>query len=66
MISILVVMTSIFNFDQYLELGRILLFQILPIILVLLTIYTIWGIINDMRQEEDERELENLPRLEEV
>jgi len=66
MIPILVVMASIFNFDQYLELGRILLFQILPIILVLLTIYTIWGIINDMRQEEDEKELENLPRLEEV
>ena len=66
MISILVEMASIFNFDQYLELGRILLFQIHPIILVLLTIYTIWGIINDMRQEEDERELENLPRLEEV
>jgi len=66
MIPILVVMASIFNFDQYLELGRILLFQILPIILVLLTIYTIWGIINDMKQEEDEKELENLPRLEEV
>lgn len=62
----LLVILSIFNFDQYLEVGRVLLFQVLPVVLVLLTIYTIWGIINDMKADEDEAEIERLSRLEEV
>ena len=65
MISMLIIM-SIFNFDQYLEIGRVLLFEILPAIIVILTIYTIWGIVNDMKAEEDEAELERLSDLEEV
>ena len=51
------VVMSIFNFDEHLELFRILIFQILPVVLALLTIYTIWGIINDMKAEEDEPEI---------
>ena len=66
MIPFVIVLASIFNFDQYLEVGRILLFQVLPVVLVLLTMYTIWGIINDMKSDEDETELERQSRLEEV
>lgn len=56
MLGTALVIMSIFNFDEYLEIFRILFYQVLPIILVLLTIYTIWGIVNDMKAEEDEPE----------
>jgi len=56
MLGVALVIMSIFNFDQYLEIFRILFYQVLPVILVLLTIYTIWGIVNDMKAEEDEPE----------
>lgn len=57
MLGVAMVIMSIFNFDQYLEIFRILFYQVLPVVLVLLTIYTIWGIINDMKAEEDEPEI---------
>ena len=57
MLGAALVIMSIFNFDQYLEIFRILFYQVLPVVLVLLTIYTIWGIINDMKSEEDEPEI---------
>ena len=57
MLAVALVIMSIFNFDQYLEIFRILFYQVLPVVLVLLTIYTIWGIINDMKAEEDEPEI---------
>lgn len=57
MLGVALVIMSIFNFDQYLEIFRILFYQVLPVVLVLLTIYTIWGIINDMKAEEDEPEI---------
>ena len=57
MLSVALVIMSIFNFDQYLEIFRILFYQVLPVVLVLLTIYTIWGIVNDMKSEEDEPEI---------
>ncbi len=66
MMPMLVILTSIFNFDQHLELGRLLLFQVLPAVLVILTIYTIWGIINDMREEENEKEYDRIERLREM
>lgn len=56
MLNVALVIMSIFNFDEYLEIFRILFYQVLPVILVLLTIYTIWGIVNDMKAEEDEPE----------
>ncbi len=56
MLGVALVIMSIFNFDEYLEIFRILFYQVLPVILVLLTIYTIWGIVNDMKAEEDEPE----------
>jgi len=64
--ALAIVLTSIFNFDEYLDVFRLLFYQVLPIVIVLLTIYTIWGIVNDMRQEEDDREVEDLSRLEDV
>ena len=56
MLGAVLVVMSLFNFDQYLEIFRILFYQVLPAILVILTIYTIWGIFNDMKSEEDEPE----------
>ena len=64
--ALMVVLTSIFNFDQYLGVFRLLFYQVLPIVIVILTIYTIWGIVNDMKREEDDREIEDLSRLEDV
>ena len=64
--ALAIVLTSIFNFDEYLDVFRLLFYQVLPIVIVLLTIYTIWGIVNDMKREEDDREVEELSRLEEV
>ena len=66
MLSAALVVMSIFNFDQYLDIFRILFYQVLPVVLVLLTLYTIWGIINDMREEENEKEYESIERLREV
>ena len=57
MLGVALAIMSIFNFDQHLEIFRILIYQVLPAVLVLLTIYTIWGIINDMKAEEDEPEI---------
>lgn len=62
----LVLLASIFNFDQYLDVFRLLFYQVLPVVIVILTIYTIWGIVNDMKQEEDDRDLEETSRLEDV
>jgi len=64
--ALAIVLTSIFNFDEYLDVFSLLFYQVLPIVIVLLTIYTIWGIVNDMKREEDDREVEELSRLEEV
>lgn len=60
------VIMSIFNFDEYLEIFRILFYQVLPVVLILLTIYTVWGIFNDMKMEEDEKGYEDIERLREV
>lgn len=66
MLGMALVIMSLFNFDQHLEIFRILFYQVLPVVLVLLTLYTIWGIINDMREEEDEKEYDRVERLREM
>ena len=62
----IIILTGLFNFDQYLDVFRILFYQVLPVVLVILTIYTIWGIINDMKGEESDKEYERSERLREV
>ena len=66
MLGMALVIMSIFNFDQYLDIFRILFYQVLPVVLVLLTLYTVWGIVNDMREEENEKEYERIERLREM
>ena len=66
MLGVALVIASLFNFDEYLEIFRLLFYQVLPVVLVILTIYTIWGIINDMKMEEDEKGYEDIERLREM
>ena len=66
MLGVALVIASIFNFDEYLEIFRLLFYQVLPVVLVILTIYTIWGIINDMKEEASEGEYERTERLREM
>lgn len=66
MLGVALVIASIFNFDEYLEIFRLLFYQVLPVVLVILTIYTIWGIINDMKEEATEGEYERIERLREM
>jgi len=66
MLGVALVIASLFNFDEYLEIFRLLFYQVLPVVLVILTIYTIWGIINDMKEEASEGEYERTERLREM
>ena len=66
MLGVALVIASLFNFDEYLEIFRLLFYQVLPVVLVILTIYTIWGIINDMKEEVTEGEYERIERLREM
>jgi len=66
MLGVALVIASLFNFDEYLEIFRLLFYQVLPVVLVILTIYTIWGIINDMKEEATEGEYERIERLREM
>lgn len=50
------ILMSIFNFDEYLGIFRILFYWVLPPVLVILAIYTIWGIFQDMKEDLMEEE----------
>jgi hypothetical protein len=49
--SIALPLFGLFNFDQYLTVFRVLFYQVLPAVLVILTIYTIWGIFSDIKED---------------
>lgn len=47
---------SIFNFDEYLGIFRLLFYYVLPPVLIILAIYTIWGMFEDMKDSVSETE----------
>jgi hypothetical protein len=59
----MLVLLSIFNFDKYLVIYRILFYGVLPPVIVLLTLYTIWGMFEDMKEsvEFEEKPVEYEP-----
>jgi hypothetical protein len=51
------VVMALFNFDKYLGIFRLLFYQLLPVVIAMLTLYFIWGIFKDMEGDtEDEEE----------